>query len=243
MFKNQSVIYSPYGAYELKATYQRNMLASTITVNGLVAIVAIVLIFFINSAAPDNVDDPIDIIETRRVLPPPPKIANDQPQVKVRPPKTKQPAVGLLVPVEDEEFIETEAEVETIDDHAKLSEFGENFSNSGYPDAGTYESIGEMPGLDQFIPNVQRPEFIYKAQPEYPRFDKMAGIEGTVWIAVEIDIDGSVTNAKIYKTSGRKSLDQAALDVAFENKFRPAIQNGHPVKLWTAYKVEFVLNE
>lgn len=243
MFKNQSVIYSPYGAYELKASYQRNLLLSNLAVCSMFVFAAILLIIIPDSKNPVIPIVPKGPTEIRPILPKPPSIKPETPRVNVRPPKSELPVVGPLVAVDDEEFLDEETELVYIDKFSEVSDSVGEPSIGESTELDFLVGVGEMPGLDQFIPDVQKPEFIYKAIPEYPRFDKLAGIEGTVWIAVEIDIDGSVTNARVYKTSGRKSLDQAALDVAFQNKFRPAIQNGHPVKLWTAYKVEFVLND
>ena len=242
MSKNQSAVYAPYGAYELKATYQRNMLLSSLTVNGLIVAITVAVILIVDSVTPNVVYITPDKNETRKEIRPQPNISRDTPGPNVRPPKTEKPGTGIFVPVEDEKFLEDDTVPATFDADPNESDSGDSIAN-GEPSEFDYDDgFGKMPGLDEFIPNVQNPEFIYKAIPEYPRFEKQAGIEGTVWIAVEVDIDGSVTDAKVYKSSERTSFDQAALAVAFENKFRPAIQNGYPRKLWTAYKVEFVLN-
>jgi protein TonB len=242
MFKNQSVIYSPYGAYELKATYQRNMLVSCMLVNGLAALLMISVALFVNSSPSETkklLPSPREIIT--EILPTPATPTPHPPSI--RPPKPQKPAVGVMVPVDDEEFIEIETEIISIDPFTNSTDLDNDTSNGQNYNYDYQDGIGDMPGVTSFVPNVQIPQFIHKAQPEYPRMEKTAGIEGTVWIAVHVDITGEVIEAKVYNSSGRDSFDQAALSAAFKNKFRPAIQNGHPVKLWTAYKVEFVLNQ
>lgn len=243
MIKNQSVIYSPYGAYELKATYQRNLLLSNLAVSSVFIFATILSIIISDSKNPVIPIVPKGPTEIRPILPKPPSIKPETPRVNVRPPKSELPVVGPLVAVDDEEFVESDAEIVTIDKYADIADFGDSLSQGEFTDIGTEDGFDEMRGLTVFVSDVQIPEFIFKAQPEYPRFEKMAGIEGVVWIAVEVDIDGTVSNARVYKSSERDALDKAALDAAFKNKFRPAIQNGHPVKLWTAYKVEFVLKD
>ena len=240
MFKNENVAHSPYGAYELKATYQRNFILSNLIVNGIVIIALIAYMIFLNSESQIVIIKPPPIEITRNLIQPP-SITNDTPPVNVRPPQEQLPAVEQLPPIDDDALVEDDAEViedEVIPDTAGSIGMQGTGTNIG---PITFEEDGQMPGLDQFVPVEQIPQFIYKAIPVYPRMERMAGIEGTVWIAVEVDINGNVVNAKVYKTSGRSSFDQAALAVAFENTFRPAIQNKNPIKLWIAYEVEFIL--
>jgi TonB family protein len=60
-----------------------------------------------------------------------------------------------------------------------------------------------------------------------------------VWVKALIDKTGSVRRAMVVKTSGTSSLDDAAVKAAYNNKFKPGIQNGQPVHVWVTYKVEF----
>ena len=243
MVNNQNALYSPYGAYELKATYQRNLLFSNFLVSGFIVIASITFLIFVKSETPDIDILPEPPTEIRPELPNPPTITRGQPQLDIRPPQTELPVIINLIPIDDQELISEETELVSIDDFAELSDFEDGGPIGNNIGASSFEDDDEMRGLKTFVPDVQIPEFIYKAIPEYPRMEKLAAFEGIVWIAVEVDIDGSVTRAKVYVTSGRDSFDNAALAVAYKNKFRPAIQNGTPVKLWTAYKVEFVLKE
>jgi len=50
-----------------------------------------------------------------------------------------------------------------------------------------------------------------------------------------------VLKAQIGKSSGTESLDEAAIEAAYKNKFKPGIQNGRPIKVWVTYKVDFIL--
>ncbi len=241
MFKNQDTVYSPYGAYELKATYQRNMLASSLTINGLIVIASLIIIVFANSQ--DIKDVPIVPNWITEEILPPPSITSEPPQAKVPPPKTQLPAVEQLVPLDDDALIEDETEIAVIDKFAEVSN-EESEPTSGI--LGNVIDTGDdfdMPGVNRFIILERPPELVYKHKPEYPRFAKNAGLEGSVWISVLVETDGSVADARVYKSSTYASLDQSALEAAYKNKFRPAIQNGKAVKVWAAYQVQFVLNK
>ncbi len=69
----------------------------------------------------------------------------------------------------------------------------------------------------------------------------MAGIEGKVVVLVLVGQNGNVIDSRVARSSGTESLDEAALEWAYRNKFSPAIQNGRPVAVWATYEVEFVL--
>lgn len=96
-----------------------------------------------------------------------------------------------------------------------------------------------LPKIDEFVPVDQPPELIEEAKPTYPKVAKDAGLEGTVWIKALIDRKGDVVDAVVYKSCGFNILDQSALRVAKQNKFKPAMQDGHPVATWVPYNVVF----
>ncbi len=94
---------------------------------------------------------------------------------------------------------------------------------------------------DEFDPFEVMPEMVHHVLPKYPRLAKTAGIQGRVWIKALVNIKGDVVKAEVAKTSGTIALDDSALIVAKENKFKPAKQNGKTVACWTTYKEEFKL--
>lgn len=97
-----------------------------------------------------------------------------------------------------------------------------------------YPTLGEC-----FTPLDVLPELIHQVIPKYPRLAKAAGIQGRVWIKALVNIKGDVVKAEVAKTSGTVALDDAALIVAKENKFKPAKQNGKIVAAWILYLEEF----
>ncbi len=98
------------------------------------------------------------------------------------------------------------------------------------------------PTRDEYLPLDVRAEMIWFVQPEYPREAYTKGIEGIVLMQVLIDRCGNVRDAAIAKSSGTRSLDEAARKTAFANRFRPAIMHGRPVACWTYYEVMFRLD-
>jgi protein TonB len=74
--------------------------------------------------------------------------------------------------------------------------------------------------------------------PKYPKAALMNEETGTVALMFLISPDGKVTDSKIDKSSGSKSLDKAALNAFTQCKFKPGTKDGKPDTLWA--KVEFV---
>ena len=87
-----------------------------------------------------------------------------------------------------------------------------------------------------------KPKPILNPIPKYPELAKQAGIEGTTVIKMLIDIDGSVMEVKILKSSGNQMLDQSALAAARKSKFTPAKQRDKFVRVWVSRPFRFRLN-
>ncbi|RKX26074.1 MAG: hypothetical protein DRP45_04440 [Candidatus Zixiibacteriota bacterium] len=236
----ETALYSPYGAFELKARYQRNFLYGTLIMVAVVILIVAVSWLISKMGEVEAISDQVHVIKTVAELGPPPTIAKKPPQVKVEAPQLSAPKVGIPKPVADDEVLDEDVVLATRDEMAEIVA----------PDITT-ESSGDIvvdidedeffPGMDDFVAVEKQAEFIDRVKPKYPRLAEQAGIEGKVWIKVLVDLDGSVREAVIYKSSGTAALDKAALDVAKENKFKPAIQNGRPVRTWVAYDVDFIL--
>ncbi len=86
-----------------------------------------------------------------------------------------------------------------------------------------------------------RPEQISVPKPEYPDMARNAGIEGTVVVEALVDVDGSVADARVLRSSGNQSLDQAAIAAARRATFRPARQRDRAVRVWVSIPYRFSL--
>lgn len=84
-----------------------------------------------------------------------------------------------------------------------------------------------------------KPKPIHMPVPQYPELARQAGIEGKTVIKALVDIDGSIIDAKILKSSGNQMLDQAALSAARKYRFTPAKQRDKFVRVWVAIPITF----
>ncbi len=238
-----NALYTPYGAFELKAKYQRNLgFGSLITLSFVLLVLAVAWI--ISSLPEEDYDDvPTVVIRTVADLGPPPSIAKKPPQVKVSAPQVAAPKVGIPKPVADEEVIDEDVVIATRDELAEIVAPDITEIADGGDIAVEIDPDDYLPAPDEFVPREIEPEMIHQQKPEYPRLARQAGITGIVWVKALVNEEGNVLKAIVAKTSGTQSLDDAATGAALKCRFKPAIQNGRPVKVWVAYPVEFTLRE
>jgi len=81
----------------------------------------------------------------------------------------------------------------------------------------------------EFFAVSEKPVILHKETPIYPDLARKAGIEGIVVVTVTIGKDGSVEDAKIFKSL--PMLDEAAIAAAKKCKFKPAKQRDKFVKV------------
>ena len=78
--------------------------------------------------------------------------------------------------------------------------------------------------------------------PAYPRDALVAGIQGTVTLRVLVGEDGSPLEVSIERSSGNRSLDNAARQQVLRKwKFQPATDNGRAVQAYGLIPVDFKL--
>ncbi len=80
------------------------------------------------------------------------------------------------------------------------------------------------------------------ARMAYPAAALAAGEQGTVHMSFLIDVDGSVVEKNVVRSSGFAALDQATLDGMEKCEFTPAITNGKPVKSLLSFSYAWTLN-
>ena len=237
---------APYGAMELKMCYQRNMLMSTLFIT-MVVITGMAATFLFSPASEVVVirpDVPVDTVSITIV--PPPRITPDKPIIGGGVIQSSGD-VGIPVPIADDAIIDDNVAIATKDDLAAINSRSLPGIDGSIRDTLVIipdQAIVEYPDMNEFIPYQQLPEMIYEAVPDYPKLARKAGMEASVWIKALVDKDGSVIEAVVFKSSGsRAGFDEAAIAAAYNCKFRPAVQNGFPVRAWVTYKIEFTLND
>jgi protein TonB len=87
-----------------------------------------------------------------------------------------------------------------------------------------------------------KPQPVNIPVPMYPEMARNAGIEGQTVVEALVDVDGSVIDAKVLKSSGNQSLDVSAIDAAKRSKFTPAKQRDKAVRVWVSIPFRFTLN-
>lgn len=244
-----SAVYSAYGAPAMKASYQRNLLLS-MALNVLMAVIAAGAIVLTEYWAP-AVDSPVGILQEDET-----GIEWNEEEIIVIPDgpggtggtRAEPRDVVIPTPVADSLFYDDEDIVIATREElaAAVDGYGvEDVVGDGPRGIGELGdaagSVGPDDAWKAFVPCEIYPELIYKHPPKYPRLCKQAGITGVVWITALVDEDGQVVRAEVAKSSGVSSLDEAAVMAAYENLFKPGIQNGRPVRVSVTYEVEFVL--
>jgi protein TonB len=96
-------------------------------------------------------------------------------------------------------------------------------------------SVGPVPGV--------RLEYAQAPPPTYPRDALREGITGTVTLQVLVDVDGRPLDVQVARSSGNRSLDRVAREQVLKRwRFRPAMQDGHPVQAIGLVPIDFRLD-
>ncbi|MEK9506932.1 M56 family metallopeptidase [Gemmatimonadota bacterium Y43] len=73
----------------------------------------------------------------------------------------------------------------------------------------------------------------------YPPLLRDAGIGGTTRVWFLIDDTGTVQETRVESSSGHERIDAAALEVASQMEFTPALNRDRPVAVWVAFPITF----
>jgi protein TonB len=106
--------------------------------------------------------------------------------------------------------------------------------------AGSAASAGEDDAPAEAGGNTTRPILVTRVKPDYTRAAQMAGLEGDVVLEAVIDERGRVTALRVLRGLD-PGLDQAALDAVRRWRFKPALRNGKPVKVFYILTVHYRL--
>jgi periplasmic protein TonB len=78
---------------------------------------------------------------------------------------------------------------------------------------------------------MERLDYASAPPPPYPPDALRRRVEGTVLLQVLVDVDGRPIEARVQRSSGHRSLDEAARKQVLKRwMFRPAMRNGTPVQ-------------
>ena len=239
--------YSPYGAWELKRTYQRNLLLANLCVVALVVAAIGIPSFLVKPPVAEETSggggaDTVEIVVNWER---PPVVIRDGSSGPVTQPPEELvagipvPMADSLLPEDAPPAIASQDELEAVYDY-RAAQFDQQAGGGG---TGTDLTDFLEPDIDEFVPVDIDPKMIHEVQPSYPRQARATGMEGDLWIAVLVGIDGTVKDVRLRKPSGIEALDLAATEAAWKNRFSPAIRGGEPIPVWATYKVSFRMNE
>jgi protein TonB len=244
---NPQAVAVSYGALELKRAYQHNLLL------GLLFAVALHLAAVTTIAIlrpPDPVPlpapaptetGPIDVRKFRV-----PVLPTEPPSPAKAIEKIKPPAFGIPTAAADE-TVPDDVQIPTKLEAAKFaqSDFaGAELGEAGLIDTAAIRSADDyFPEPGEFVATEEMPVCIHAETPLYPELARLTHREGSVKVSALVDLDGTVLKVLLAKSSGANAgFDEAALAAVAKNRYRPAIQNGRPVRVWVTHTVEFRLN-
>jgi TonB family protein len=76
--------------------------------------------------------------------------------------------------------------------------------------------------------------------PRYPADWKDEELQGTVRLAVLVDADGSVKQARVVESSGHRALDKASLRASYTCKFGAAAKEGDAAPGWSTVQYKWI---
>lgn len=243
----QAVVNYPYGAYEMKRFYQKNMLlGSAATV--LLTILIIFAVWLYRVITYEEIGEARNVIRIKTIaeLGAPPSLSAKPPQIDISKPKVAAPRVGIPTPVADDEVVDEDVVIASREELQEINApvFSTDGDGSGSELVIDIPEEDYMPSPDEFIAVEVQPEQIYEEQPEYPRLAMEGGFTGYVIVQAYVDKSGDVKKAQAIKCNrDNMGFEEAAVKAAYKNKYRPAIQNGNPIGVWISYKVQFTLEK
>ncbi len=85
------------------------------------------------------------------------------------------------------------------------------------------------------------PDYLHNPTPEYPEAARRDRQQGLVTLLVDVSPEGNVLKVSVQRSSGYRRLDEAALRVAKDWKFKPAMAAGQPIRSQVEVPVRFKL--
>jgi periplasmic protein TonB len=112
-------------------------------------------------------------------------------------------------------------------------------------DGGTGDDRAGLPGGAAVDPvdvtgEMVRPVVLVKVDPSYPEAARRAGLGGRVTLRAVIAEDGRVESVEVF-ASTNPLFNDAAVDAVRRWRYRPALMNGRPVRVYFSVVVSFVV--
>ena len=115
----------------------------------------------------------------------------------------------------------------------------EVLSKEASPELSTAPDLAQ--GNDVAVSVAARP--LYAPRPAYPEAARRSGKEGLLRLAILVDKEGRVKDARVRETSGLDSFDESALCAVKRWRFSAAKdKNGNALERWCIVQIRFELN-
>ncbi len=86
-----------------------------------------------------------------------------------------------------------------------------------------------------------KPKVLHSVKLVHPEEALRDSLEGKVFLKFIVNVDGSVSDVKVLRTTGSEVFQKAAIDAISQYRFKPAEHNGKPVAVWMTQPVTFRL--
>jgi len=179
---------------------------------------------WIEGSRPASLPSPPPIVQPTRQLPVVRPAPRPRPAVAAAIQSTLAPATVEAVPVDHDSTL-----VPDIDISATVA--GGMVIGNGEDGEG---------GGDYVAPDFSAGYFS-NPEPEYPPQSRRLREQGLVKLRVHVTVQGRADEVTLYKSSGYKRLDTAAINAVWRWQFRPAQRAGAPVAAWVVVPIRFEL--
>ena len=115
---------------------------------------------------------------------------------------------------------------------------GSSAGQAGYGASGTGTTLASK-GNASFTSAA--PDYLHNPAPEYPEEARRDHQQGVVTLLVDVSPEGNVLKVSVQQSSGYRRLDDAALRVAKNWKFKPGTAGGQPIRSQVEVPVRFKL--
>lgn len=125
----------------------------------------------------------------------------------------------------------------------------ENDGREGQENGGSGINTGtgtgkEVRAAEEKSRVISPPGILARVKPPYPSAAKRKGIEGTVYLRLQVLDDGTASDVSIAVSSGEASLDEAAVQAVYQWRFIPAKNGeGHAIACYTRIPIVFQLTD
>lgn len=95
-------------------------------------------------------------------------------------------------------------------------------------------------GLRKIGGGVSAPVILFQPEPEFSEEARKAKVAGNVLVYLQVDTNGHPTHVRVLRGIGL-GLDEKAMEAVRQYRFKPAMENGHPVQVEMNVEVNFTI--